>query len=164
MNYWLLKIFIILIITLGASLFIRHFIMFVTPVSSHSMVPTLHFNDRLLTLRVYNHNKLKGGDIIVFYSHEKNIMMIKRLIGLPGDHVQINSNGDLLIDGIKQDEAYVKNKGGKSGSFMVPEGEYLVLGDNRSRSNDSRHWVKATIAAKDIQGKIILSLYPLRKI
>lgn len=164
MDIWLLKIFIILIITLGISLLIRHFIMFVTQVSSHSMVPTLHSNDRLLTLRVHHHNKLKGGDIIVFYSHEKNIMMIKRLIGLPGDNVQINSEGDLLIDGIKQEEAYVKNKGGKGGSFMVPKGEYLVLGDNRAGSNDSRHWIKATIPAKDIQGKIIHSLNPLRKL
>lgn len=82
----------------------------------------------------------------------------------PGDFIQIKMNGDLLINGSMQKEPYVKYSGGKSGSFVIPQNEYFVLGDNRAGSNDSRHWKKPTITSKDIQGKVKFSLYPFRKV
>lgn len=67
--------------------------------------------------------------------------MIKRLIGLPGDFVQINKDGSLYINGSKEEEPYIKDKGGGDGTYTVPIDRYFLLGDNRSASNDSRHWM-----------------------
>lgn len=164
MDNWLKILLIAFFISIGIALLIRKFVFFVTQVSSHSMIPTFQANNRLITLRVYHPKTLKRGEIIVFYSQEKKMMMIKRLIGLPGDFVQISKNGDLLINGSKQGEPYIKNRGGKGGSFLVPKDEYFFLGDNRSGSIDSRHWRKTTIPAKEIKGKVTLSLYPFRKV
>lgn len=164
MDNWIIKSLIILLISVGIALLMRKYIFFVTKVYSHSMIPTFQANNRLLTLRIYRPNKLKRGDIIVFYSIEKKMLMIKRLIGLPGDSVQISKSGSLLINGSKEEEPYIMNNGGKGGTFFVPKDEYFLLGDNRPSSNDSRHWIKTTIQAKDIQGKVILSLYPFHKV
>lgn len=164
MDNWLIILLIVFLISSGIALLIREFVFFVTQVSSHSMIPTFQANNRLLTLRVYQPKKLERGDIVVFYSQEKKMVMVKRLIGLPEDFIQITNNGGLQINGAKQEEPYIKNRGGKGGTFFVPKDEYFFLGDNRSGSNDSRHWIKNTIPAKDIQGKITLSLYPFYKV
>lgn len=160
----ILRILIVLIIAAAAPLIIRKFLFYVTQVSSNSMLPTFQPKNRLLTLRVYHPENLRRGENIVFYSHEKKMTMIKRLIGLPEDFIQIMINGDLLINGNKHNEPYIKYSGGKGGSYLVPKGEYFFLGDNRAESNDSRHWGKPTIPAKDIQGKVTISLYPFRKV
>lgn len=151
-----LRLFVVLPTAVGIALLIRKFVFHVTQVTSNSMLPTLQPHTRLLTFRVYHPDKIQRGEIIVFYSHEKEMTMIKRLIGLPGDCIQIKMNGELLVNGEIQKEPYVKYSGGKGGSYRVPKGEYFFLGDNRAESNDSRHWKKATIPAKDIQGKIRL--------
>lgn len=164
MDNWIIEPLIMILVSVGIALLIRKYVFFITQVSSHSMIPTFQANNRLLTLRIYNPNKLKRGDIIVFYSKEKKMLIIKRLIGLPGDSVQISKDGSLLINGSKVEEPYINNRGGKSGTFFVPKDEYFLLGDNRSSSNDSRHWINTTIPTKDIQGKAILSLYPFHKV
>lgn len=158
------EIIIVPVLSIGVALLIKRYIFFITQVLSHSMRPTLQPNQRLFTLRVSRPNQLKRGDIIVFYSREKKIRMIKRLIGLPGDTVQIKEDGSLLLNGKEAKESYVENQGGKSGTFLVPADTYFFLGDNRSGSGDSRHWSNAGIPAEDIQGKVIFSLYPFRKI
>ncbi|NMA66392.1 MAG: signal peptidase I [Clostridiaceae bacterium] len=71
-----------------------------------TMLPTFQAKNRLLTLRIYCPKKLKRGDIIVFYSNEKKMLIIKRLIGLPGDYVQISKVGSLLINGNKEEEKF----------------------------------------------------------
>lgn len=164
MGSGLLGVLIGLLLAVGIALLVRKYLFFVTQVSSHSMLPTLQPHDRLLTWRVHHPENIHRGDIIVFYSHELGMTMIKRLVGMPGDTIQIETNGDLLVNGNKQAEPYIKYKGGKGGSYLVPEGECFFLGDNRAGSNDSRHWKKSTIPADDIQGKVTLSLYPLRKV
>lgn len=156
----LLKLLVAFLIAVGITLLVRKFFLYVTEVYSNSMLPTLQPKNLLLTVRVYHPENLKRGEIIVFYSHEKKLIMIKRLIGLPGDLIQIEENGDLLINGNEQEEPYVRYNGGKVGSFSVLKGEYFFLGDNRAESNDSRHWKNPTIPAKDIQGKVMLSLHP----
>jgi len=140
----------------------RHFVFFVTKVVSLSMLPTLQINKRLLTLRIYHPEHLNRGELVVFYSTEVGMTMIKRLIGLPGDSILIRTNGDLLINGSRQIEPYVKHSGGKGGSFLVPKDEYFFLGDNRAESTDSRHWGCPTIPAKDIQGKVVLCNFKLK--
>lgn len=133
----------------------RHFVLFVTQVTSCSMLPTLGLQKRVLTLRIYHPQQLSRGDLVVFYSTEIGTTMIKRLVGLPGDSIHIQTNGDLLINGRLQSEPYVKYSGGKGGTFLVPKNEYFFLGDNRAASNDSRYWERPTIPAKDLQGKVV---------
>lgn len=164
MDNGLLGVLAVLLLAVGIALLVRKYLFFVTQVSSRSMLPTFQPNDRLLTCRVRHQENLHRGDIIVFYSHELGMMMIKRLVGLPGDTIQININGDLLVNGNIKAEPYIKYRGGKGGSYLVPEDQYFFLGDNRAGSSDSRHWKKPTIPGEDIQGKVTFCLYPFGKV
>ena len=160
----LLGALIVLLLAAGIALLVRKYLFFVTQVTSHSMLPTFQPHDLLLTWRVHHPENLHRGDIIIFYSQELGMLMVKRLVGLPGDTIQIEANGDLLVNGNIQAEPYVKYKGGKGGSYLVPDGEYFFLGDNRVGSSDSRHWERSTIPARDVQGKVTLCLYPFGKV
>ena len=82
---WVVPILIALVL----AFLINKFLIFKVKIPSESMVPTLNVGDRLFVTRIYNPEKLKRGDIVVFHSDEKNEDMIKRLIGLPGDKVVI---------------------------------------------------------------------------
>ena len=120
---------------------------------------SLNVGDRLFVTRVYNPEKLKRGDIVVFYSEEKNEDMIKRLIGLPGDKIVIN-DGVVTVNGETLEENYIGTADNYSGEFTVPEGKYFFLGDNRYWSLDSRYWQNPYIDGSDIKGKAQIKVYP----
>lgn len=128
---------------------------------SGSMIPTLNDYDRALVSRIYNMDNAKRGNIFVFYSQELDEIVVKRLIGLPGDEIEIK-NGVVFINGIQLDEDYVKNNIEYNGIFKVPEGKYFFLGDNRSNSYDSRFWTNPYINSSDIEGKLEVRFYPLK--
>lgn len=129
---------------------------------SGSMIPTLNDNDRLIATRIWNKDDIKRGDIIVFKSKElDNKMLIKRVIGLPGDHIEIN-NGLVSVNGEKLEEDYVKNNKVYSGIFDVPDGKIFLLGDNRAESYDSRYWKNPYIDKSDIEGKAEIRYYPIK--
>lgn len=93
---------------------------------------------------------------------------IKRVIGLPGDHVEIR-NGKVYINGYELDESYLSSDtktdmslGGECDNVVVPSGYIYVLGDNRSKSADSRRF--GCIPIKKIQGKVVLRWWPVNKI
>lgn len=151
-------------IALMIALFVRRFLLCVTLVSSHSMLPSLEPGYKILAARVYRFGKIKRGDILVFYSEEIRETMVKRVIGLPGDLVEIHRDGAVFIGGEKTREPYVQYAGGTAGSYRVPESKYFLLGDNRVKSKDSRHWRQPYISEKDIRGKAILCLYPLHRL
>ena len=141
---------------------INKFVIYKVKIPSESMVPTLNVNDRLFVTRVYNPEKLKRGDIIVFsYDQEgEEIKMIKRLIGLPGDVVQI-VNGVVSVNGEVLEEDYIGAEDTFNGTYTVPEGKYFFLGDNRKWSKDSRYWpVTPFVDANDIEGKAVIKVYP----
>ena len=104
-------------------------------------------------------DNIEHGDILVFYSEELNDTLIKRVIGLPGDKVDI-VNGKVTVNGVELEEDYVENNDAFSGSFIVPEGKYFFLGDNRAISYDARKWSNPYIEGKDIQGKAQIKVYP----
>lgn len=155
------------VIPIGAALiiaFIIHtFIFFQIKVPSLSMYPTIKVGDRIIVTRVYNKSKLKTGDIVVFYSDELKLTLIKRLIGVPGDEVKVNDVGEVYINGKKLDEPYVVNKSNISKDFKVPEGKYLFFGDNREVSDDARLWKNPYIDAKDINGKAQVIVFPFKR-
>lgn len=141
------------------ALLINKFLVFNVYVPTESMVPTINKNDRFFVSRIYNTENLKRGEIVVFYSNEKQETLIKRLVGLPGDKIEI-VNGEVAVNGANINEEYVKNKDNYYGSFEVPEGKYFFLGDNRPVSDDSRKWVNHYIDGKDIMGKAQVRIYP----
>lgn len=146
------------------ALAVKEFIIFKVYIPSESMFPTIKKYDQLFTLKIYKLDNLKRGDIIVFESKELNNLLIKRLIGLPGDEISID-NGKVTINGGVMEENYVKNNDfNYIGKFKVPENKYFFLGDNRSKSMDSRYWINPYIEGENIIGKALIRVYPFKDI
>lgn len=143
---------------------VNKFLIFRIEVPTGSMIPTINIDDRIYVVRVYNPEKLERGDIVVFnFVEGGNTLLIKRLIGLPGDRVELRS-GDLYINGELYPEDYVKNDLDFNTVFEVPEGKFLFLGDNRATSNDARFWDEPYIDMGEVIGKGGLRVYPLSDI
>jgi len=103
------------------TLFINKFIIFRVYIPSESMYPTIKKHDYLMVLKLYKLDNLKRGDILVFESEELNDLLIKRLIGLPGDDINIE-NGKVMINGEVIEENYVENNEfNYTGKFKVPD-------------------------------------------
>ena len=144
---------------------IHQFLLFKIKVPTGSMMPTVEIGDQLFVTKIYNPNNIKRGDIVVFNSDELKEPLLKRVIGLPGEHVEIKSDGSVYINGNKLEEDYVKYQGGKTDmSFDVPSGKFLMLGDNRNNSDDARYWSNPYIDGKDIEAKAQLTVYPFDRI
>ncbi|MGL4109701.1 signal peptidase I [Clostridium sp. LP20] len=141
------------------ALLIKQFLIFKVYIPSGSMIPTLNEGDHLFVSRVYNLDNIKRGDILVFYSEELNDTLIKRVIGLPGDNIEIK-DGKVSVNGEEINQDYVKNEDQSYGEFNVPEGKYFFLGDNRPISFDSRKWNNPYIDGKDIKAKAQIKVYP----
>lgn len=143
---------------------INKFLFYNIRVPSESMYPTIKVGDRITVTRVYDKSKLKRKDIVVFYSNELKETLIKRLIGLPGDEIDIKADGQVFINGNKTDEPYVVYKEELSKQFKIPPDKYLFLGDNRASSLDSRKWENPYIDSKDIKGKAQFIIYPFKRL
>lgn len=158
-----------IIVAIVLATMINKFCFFFIEVPTGSMEPTIMPGDKILVTRIYNKEKLQRGDIVVFYSEElskennKTTNLVKRLIGLPGDKVLIEENGDLYVNDKKIEETYVKNQLGIEKEFNVPKGKYLFLGDNRANSNDARLWSQTYIDKSDIIGKAKVTVSPFSR-
>lgn len=155
---WILPV----ILAISLALLINEFLLFKVEVPTGSMEPTIQVNDQFLVSKILNFENLKRGDILVFYNEELKSTMIKRLIGLPGDKVEIKGD-DIYINGEYLKEEYVKYGDSNSLTYEVPEGKYFFLGDNRANSADSREWENPYIDEKDIKGKAQIRIYPLNR-
>lgn len=141
-----------------------------TQVSGKSMEETLHNGDNLIIDKIaYRFQRPKRFDIIVFpYQFDKNTYYIKRIIGLPGETIQIKGN-DIYINSTVLKEHYGKEKMEKNteGIATVPitldKDEYFVLGDNRNHSTDSRDSNVGIIHRSSIIGRAWLRLWPLER-
>lgn len=160
-----LKEFIFCIaLALVLAILINKFLIYSVTIPSESMEPTLNVEDRLFISKIYNYEKIQRGDILVFYSEEADDTYIKRVIGLPGDKIEIKL-GKVYVNNEELVENYVENNDDTfSATYEVPEGKYFFLGDNREISKDSRRWINPYIDEKDIEGKAQIRIYPLNRI
>jgi signal peptidase I len=132
-------------------------------VENVSMRPTLKPGDFLLVNRVaYKLGEPSIGDIVVFHAPgESELDYIKRIIGLPGDIVEING-GTVYVNQQPLYEPYISEKPGYSGTWEVPQGQYFVLGDNRNNSSDSHMW--GFVPEADLVGRALLIYWPFSEI
>lgn len=129
-------IFLMLLAMIIPTIILQKFWMLIY-VPSASMAPTLKGGDLLIGSRQFS--EIERGDIAVFQMD--GALLIKRVIGLPGDEIRIDETGTVFVNGSALEEPYIEfQRQGQSQEFEVPEGEYLMLGDNRQHSYDSRYW------------------------
>ena len=159
-----------IIIVLAAVVFFVTFVAQRTKVSGQSMYPTLEDGDNLITDKIsYRFRDPERFDVIIFpYDEEEGIYYIKRIIGLPGETVQIDEDGNIYIDGeiLEEDYGYetIEYAGTASELITLGEDEYFVLGDNRNNSLDSRYAEVGLIEGSKIQGRAWVRIYPFDSI
>lgn len=135
-------------------------------VDGTSMAPGLVDGERILVNKLgYHFQTIERGDVVVFwYPDDPDISFIKRVIGLPGETIEIR-HGEVLIDGRSVEESYVATKNSDGQNYPqihVRPGHYFVLGDNRRGSNDSRNW--GLVPRRYIYGEAFLKIWPLSKL
>jgi signal peptidase I len=162
---FLLQLLVLVVLMFGV---VKPFVVEPFYIPTDSMVPTLEVNDRVLVNKfVYRFGKPTRGDIVVFNGVEGNTQktLIKRVIGLPGDKIELR-HGNLFLNGQRENEPYVVNEPCDRsipytcsyGPVTVPKERYFVMGDNRANSADSRFI--GSIPEDDIKGEAFLRLWP----
>lgn len=132
-------------------------------IPSSSMEHTIEVNNVVFSTRYdVKEEDIERFDILVFVPpDEPDITYIKRVIGLPGETIEVK-DGNVYADGVQLDDSFVKgfqNHVG-DGLYEVPEGCYFFLGDNRNNSKDSRFWENPYVPIEDIQAKAKCILFP----
>lgn len=135
-------------------------------VQGTSMLPLLHDSERIIVNKfVYRFQPIQRGDVVVFwYPKDPSVSFIKRIIGLPGDVVEIR-RGSVYVNGKRIEEDYVRAGFKDDDTYPAEEvkrGFYYVLGDHRNSSNDSRNW--GQVPEKYIYGKAFFRFWPLPKV
>jgi signal peptidase I len=161
----------VLAIALVLALLVRTYVAEPRFIPSDSMVPTLQVRDRLVVEKVsYHLNAPKAGDIIVFdpppqlqsQGYAKDQAFIKRIIGLPGDVVEVKL-GQVYINGLARPEPYIAEDPKYTlPAVQVPDNQFFVMGDNRNNSNDSHVW--GFLPRKYIIGRAWLRFYPFDRL
>ena len=155
-----------LLFSIVVSFFIILFIYQPVKVEGGSMEPGLEDQERIVINKlVYRFERIERGDIVVFrYPRDTRKSFIKRVIGLPGDHVRIFF-GHVYVNGHQLAEEYVPSDFLDARSFseiIVPNNAYFVLGDHRSASNDSREF--GPVMRSYIYGKAVFGYWPVEKL
>ena len=135
-------------------------------VEGYSMMPRLHNNERLFIDKVaFDFEPVRRGDVVVFhYPRDPSQSFIKRVVGLPGDHVVI-WGGAVYVNRKRLVEPYVPAGFQDYADYpevTVPAHEYYVLGDHRNSSNDSRFW--GCLPVKDIFGRAVFAYWPMAEV
>jgi signal peptidase I len=135
-------------------------------IPTRSMVPTLEQDDRIIVDKLSLHfSELRRGDIVIFYppGDTRHVRFIKRVIGLPGETVEVVRGMGVLINGKLLDEPYIFSPPNYDfGPVEIPEGQVFLLGDNRSESQDSHVW--GMCPEDNIIGRALFRYWPMTRI
>ena len=165
----ILSISIYLLLVFCAAYLIVTYVGQRTQVSGSSMETTLSDGDHLIVDKIsYRFEDPERFDIIVFpYQYDTDTYYIKRIIGMPGETVQIDDSGNIYVDGELLEEAYgrevIQNPGRANDPILLGDDEYFVMGDNRNNSSDSRDPSVGNIHRKDIIGRAFIRIWPSSK-
>lgn len=167
-NFWL-EFGKTLVTAVLLALGIRTFVAEARYIPSESMVPTLKVKDKLIIEKIsYHFHHPKRGDIVVFNPTEKlqelhfNNAFIKRIIGTPGDTVEIR-DGVVYVNNQPLKENYIAEKPNyQFGPITVPPDSYFVLGDNRNNSYDSHYW--GFVPSRNLVGRAVFRFWPTNRI
>ncbi|MBM3726387.1 MAG: signal peptidase I [Acidobacteria bacterium] len=159
--YWLRDLALSVVIAIAVILFLYQPV----KVEGTSMMPSLSDQERIFINKFtyrFGISEVLRGDLVVFwFPGDTNKSYIKRVIGLPGDTVEVNA-GKVLLNGVQLAEGYVPD-GYRDSLFLppmrVPEDHYFVMGDHRSASNDSRSW--GPLHRRYIYGKAVFVYWPI---
>ena len=150
----------VLLVVAAAAVLISTTFLPVLRIYGTSMAPVLNGGDVVAALRSGSYQR---GDVIAFYYNNK--ILVKRVIGLPGETVSIGPDGAVSIDGEPLEEPYLTETSLGECTielpYEVPEGRYFVMGDNREVSSDSRNAAIGCVAEEQIVGKLVLRVWPL---
>ena len=145
--------------------------MFYVSVSSKSMAPTIEKGDKVIVSKIDDNYNIKRDDIIVFYSEELGKVLVKRVVGVPGDVIHLDEDFNVMVN----DEYVVENSNLNldieykydvielNEEIVVPNEAYFVIGDNIDNSFDSRFWKDKFVSKESIIGKAFVLISPLEK-
>ena len=153
----------VLTIVAAVAVLIATLVLPVLQIEGTSMEPTLSNGDIVLLMKT---TRFERGDLCAFTWNNK--LLIKRVIGLPGDWIEIDTDGTVYLNGDKLEEPYVEHKAlGECDlefPFQVPQEQYFVIGDMRESSIDSRNTVIGCIPKDQIVGKVFFRVWPFKSI
>ncbi len=158
-----------ILFVLCAVYLVIHFVGQRTQVQGSSMEPKLSSGDNLIVDKIsYRFHDPERFDIVVFpFRYEENTFYIKRVIGLPGETLKIDEEGNILINGEILEEEYGKetilNPGRAYEEITLADDEYFLMGDNRNNSSDSRDPSVGNVRRDEIIGRAWLRIWPLNK-
>jgi signal peptidase I len=152
-----------LILSVAIAVGVRTFFFAPYEVHGESMFPTLEGNELLIVNKwVYKVKKPEYGDIVVFHYSEQHRNLIKRVIGLPGDRIEVK-DGKVYRNGKMLHESYINGPMNRfqTISAVVPDGALFVMGDNRNQSFDSREI--GPVRMEDVVGKTDVIILPIKE-
>ena len=152
----------VLTIVAAVAVLIATLILPVLQIEGTSMEPTLSNGDVVLLMKT---TRFERGDLCAFTWNNK--LLVKRVIGLPGDWIEIDTDGSVYLNGDKLDEPYVQQMAlGECDlefPFQVPQEQYFAIGDMRESSIDSRNSLIGCIPKDQIVGKVFFRVWPFKK-
>ncbi|MEI7655378.1 MAG: signal peptidase I [Actinomycetes bacterium] len=199
-GFWasLREFVVIIVVAVGLTAFLHNFVVQSNYVPSPSMSDTLEVNDKLLVSRLSTEvNGVRRGEIVVFadpggwvsgvgkpqglsaiwhnalvWMHlaDSRNQLVKRVIGLPGDHVKCcDGAGRIIVNGVSLNEPYIKGPNSDQLAFdiLVPKGHIFVMGDNRGDSRDSRYHLDVAdggVPIDNVIGRVVMRIWPLARI
>ena len=150
---------IVVVVVAALAVLVSSFFITVLKVTGDSMTPTLQTGEIVIA---QNSSSFESGDLIAFYYNNK--VLVKRVLGSPGEWIDIDSEGNVSVNGEMIQEDYISDKSLEptdiSFPYQVPENRYFVMGDHRKASIDSRSNAVGCVTKEQLIGKIVFRIYP----